>query len=174
MKKADRIRSMLHREMFWFWFLGSLAVLMGSHIYGSRSLRARDVSAILRYDSLRRRRPGFVPLPNLYTENGRKVLKKLLKAYEDDRPLSDIEYQDKLLNAGGWRCTCGRVNPNYTATCVCGTHMRQIPPSDRCPAPQPVPAPKPTHWLCTCGRENPNYTSTCVCGKNKRDIKETP
>ncbi len=25
----------------------------------------------------------------------------------------------KMLDNGGWKCTCGRVNPSYTGTCAC-------------------------------------------------------
>lgn len=60
----------------------------------------------------------------------------------------------------GWTCFCGRWNPDYTSSCVCGRSKWEA--AER--------KPPATAWRCTCGRENPNYTSTCVCGKNKRDV----
>lgn len=30
------------------------------------------------------------------------------------------EYDKKLMQSGGWTCKCGKVNPSYTSTCVCG------------------------------------------------------
>jgi hypothetical protein len=27
---------------------------------------------------------------------------------------------EEVLKQGGWKCTCGRVNPSYTGTCACG------------------------------------------------------
>ena len=33
---------------------------------------------------------------------------------------------NKMLEAGGWKCTCGKVNPSYTATCTCGTTKKEI------------------------------------------------
>ena len=32
----------------------------------------------------------------------------------------------KTLANGGWKCTCGRVNPSYTGTCSCGKKKRDI------------------------------------------------
>ncbi|MBE6942240.1 MAG: hypothetical protein E7455_08170 [Ruminococcaceae bacterium] len=28
--------------------------------------------------------------------------------------------------AGGWKCTCGRVNASYVSTCACGVNRREI------------------------------------------------
>ena len=142
------------------------------------SLYEQDIGAIQAFDELVRSGED-VMIPTMQTKEGQRLWDRYIKAYmaernakAEGRDLKQERRDAALLSAGGWRCTCGRVNPNYTSTCTCGTHMRQIPPKDRRPAPQPVPTPKPTRWLCTCGRENPNYTSTCVCGKNKRDSKQ--
>lgn len=37
-----------------------------------------------------------------------------------DSILSTEEYVSDALNAGGWQCCCGRANPPYVSTCVCG------------------------------------------------------
>lgn len=33
----------------------------------------------------------------------------------------------KTLEAGGWKCSCGRVNPSYTGTCACGKSKLDAP-----------------------------------------------
>ena len=35
------------------------------------------------------------------------------------QPSSNTRDED-VLKQGGWKCTCGRVNPSYTGTCACG------------------------------------------------------
>ena len=37
------------------------------------------------------------------------------------QPSSNTRDED-VLKQGGWKCTCGRVNPSYTGTCACGKH----------------------------------------------------
>ncbi len=32
----------------------------------------------------------------------------------------------KMLNNGGWKCLCGRVNPSYTGTCACGKSKQEV------------------------------------------------
>ena len=164
MKKADRIRNMLRKKLRSSFLWGSVSFLMGSHIYGARYLLECDITAILRYDSMRRKSPDFVPLPSLYTENGRKVLKKLLKAYEDDRPVSDIEYQNKLLDAGGWLCPCGRANPSYTFVCACKNNKQNALPKEA------LARDRRPHWYCFCGKENLPHITTCVCGRKKQEV----
>ncbi len=34
--------------------------------------------------------------------------------------------EKKILDEGGWKCPCGRVNNSYTTTCVCGVHKRDM------------------------------------------------
>ena len=34
-------------------------------------------------------------------------------------------HNNQLLDAGGWTCSCGRVNPSYTGTCACGKTRQQ-------------------------------------------------
>lgn len=34
-------------------------------------------------------------------------------------------HNNQLLDAGGWTCSCGRVNPSYTGTCACGKTKQQ-------------------------------------------------
>lgn len=31
-----------------------------------------------------------------------------------------------ILKQGGWKCTCGRVNPSYTGTCACGKRKDEV------------------------------------------------
>ena len=45
-------------------------------------------------------------------------------AYQSSNPTwmqstSNTRDED-VLKQGGWKCTCGRVNPSYTGTCACG------------------------------------------------------
>lgn len=45
-------------------------------------------------------------------------------SYQSSNPKwmqSSSEIQnEEVLKQGGWKCTCGRVNPSYTGTCACG------------------------------------------------------
>lgn len=34
--------------------------------------------------------------------------------------------EQRLLEADGWECSCGRVNPSYTGTCACGKSKRDV------------------------------------------------
>ena len=34
--------------------------------------------------------------------------------------------EKQILDEGGWRCKCGRVNNSYTTTCVCGVHKQDM------------------------------------------------
>ena len=40
------------------------------------------------------------------------------------QPSSNTRDED-VLKQGGWKCTCGRVNPSYTGTCVCGKRKEE-------------------------------------------------
>lgn len=31
-----------------------------------------------------------------------------------------------ILNSGGWKCDCGRINAYYTSTCTCGKNKRDV------------------------------------------------
>lgn len=33
--------------------------------------------------------------------------------------------EEKIMNSGGWKCSCGRVNANYVSTCACGKSRRE-------------------------------------------------
>ena len=65
---------------------------------------------------------------------------------------------EQPLAAGGWRCSCGRANPNYITTCICGKSRREVEQSL-----------KNGGWKCSCGRVNANYVTTCACGKSRRE-----
>lgn len=54
---------------------------------------------------------------------------------------------------GGWKCSCGRVNPSYLTTCSCGVRKPQVMPNAE------------HKWLCDgCG--NMRSASPCeYCGK---------
>lgn len=45
-------------------------------------------------------------------------------AYQSTNPSwmqhSSNTRDEDVLEQGGWKCTCGRVNPSYTGTCACG------------------------------------------------------
>ena len=38
---------------------------------------------------------------------------------------SGEDYVKETVSAGGWQCSCGRANPAYASTCVCGLNKRQ-------------------------------------------------
>ena len=42
------------------------------------------------------------------------------------QPSSNTRDED-VLKQGGWKCTCGRVNPSYTGTCACGKRKGERP-----------------------------------------------
>ena len=51
------------------------------------------------------------------------------RAYQSANPTwmqspSDTR-DDEVLKQGGWKCTCGRVNPSYTGTCACGKRKEE-------------------------------------------------
>ena len=91
-------------------------------------------------------------IPLLRSELGRQYLQWYIKFYREEHGID--------LPSETWVCTCGRENPGYILTCVCGAEQKTV-----------CPASDPKTWHCSCGRENPHYTSTCVCGKNKREEK---
>ena len=45
-------------------------------------------------------------------------------AYQSSNPKwmqsSSDTRDEEVVKQGGWKCTCGRVNPSYTGTCACG------------------------------------------------------
>ena len=146
---------------------GMLSFLMGCHIFGNRDPHAADTAALLGYDKLKRKSSEFVPLPQLRTEAGRKTLKKLLAAYEADRPDDDMDYRKNILSSGGWLCACGRTNPKYTFTCVCGKKKRSAISQELV---FEKPSDVPEQWHCICGNTNLFYSSRCTCGRKKQDV----
>ena len=102
------------------------------------------------------------PLPKLRTRRGQELFSEYIRLLEKARTESlSTEEKQQIIDQGGWHCRCGRYNPAYTATCVCGKNKRDIPANVK----QSIP--EIQSWRCTCGRENPSYTSTCVCGESK-------
>ncbi|MBR6253850.1 MAG: zinc-ribbon domain-containing protein [Clostridiales bacterium] len=43
------------------------------------------------------------------------------------QPQSQPTSYNRMPTANEWRCTCGRINPNFTGTCVCGLRKSQTP-----------------------------------------------
>lgn len=78
-----------------------------------------DVEKLLRYDRKKKKDP-HTPLPQMCTLGGENLLVQLLDAYEDARPICDTAYKQSILKSSGWVCACGRINPSYTYSCVCG------------------------------------------------------
>ena len=76
--------------------------------------------------------------------------------------------------ARGWKCDCGRENPSYVSTCVCGKSKRDISPPEPVRRPRQTREPVGDEWKCTCGRINKSYVSTCACGKSRRDVLNPP
>jgi hypothetical protein len=48
-------------------------------------------------------------------------------------PPKDLEEDKKILAAGGWKCSCGRVHAAYVSSCSCGKNKYNP------PAPEPEP-----------------------------------
>ena len=51
-------------------------------------------------------------------------------AYQSSNPTwmqtSSNTRDEEVLKQGGWKCTCGRVNPSYTGTCACGKRKGEV------------------------------------------------
>ncbi len=73
-------------------------------------------------------------------------------------------YQES--NRGGaWKCSCGKLNPNYLSFCECGMRKNESVARVKASAGQL----NSNEWRCICGRINPNYMGTCACGKRKSE-----
>ena len=44
----------------------------------------------------------------------------LARIEEEEKRRKEALRIETTLKSGGWKCTCGRVNPSYTGTCACG------------------------------------------------------
>ena len=38
---------------------------------------------------------------------------------------TEKERQQEILDEGGWKCVCGRVNYHYVSSCACGKNRRE-------------------------------------------------
>ena len=94
-----------------------------------RSYYERDLYSILQFDRCISR-GGTGEVPALYTDEGKKLWKQYMDAYAEEQDCA-VQADKKSIppSASGWRCTCGRENPNYTSTCVCGINRRGIRPT---------------------------------------------
>lgn len=45
---------------------------------------------------------------------------------DEERKTISREEEKRRLTTGGWKCTCGRVNPAYTGTCACGRTQQSV------------------------------------------------
>ena len=60
-------------------------------------------------------------------EDGLIRSKKLRKSIPAEQAEKQREAAEKsMLANGGWKCTCGRVNPGYTGTCACGVRKQDV------------------------------------------------
>ena len=39
---------------------------------------------------------------------------------ERERKQNELDWQQEMLDNGGWKCICGRVNDQYVSSCACG------------------------------------------------------
>lgn len=46
--------------------------------------------------------------------------------YSGHNVLEQEALDRKTLAEGGWRCSCGRINPHYTTTCACQRHKADV------------------------------------------------
>ena len=118
--KLKALRRQLYTQYFASWFFNR------AYDPGHGPIPSwRDVEKLLIYD-LRKRKNPYAPLPQMHTLGGKNLLTRLLEAYDDARPVCDKTYKKSLMKAFGWECPCGRTNPNYTSTCVCGKNKREL------------------------------------------------
>ena len=135
------------------------------HLSGMVDFFWGDLRNILIYDYKRQRKAQeYIPLPQIWSDDGEKVLNLFLSAYEESKPVADAAWESDMIEKNGWRCVCGHTNASYTSTCICGKNRREVPREEQKSVPQPI------SWKCSCGRDNPLYTYTCACGKQKRDV----
>ena len=91
----------------------------------------------------------------------------------------------KILDQGGWMCSCGRLNESYIGTCACGRSKSDVENTASNPYVQnnstasmyanDTNAQKilaQGGWACVCGRLNESYIGTCACGRTKAEIEE--
>lgn len=126
---------------------------------------SHDAHRILRFDH-KRSRGETAAVPKMWTYEGTQLWQHYVAICMNDPVMTETEHKQQMMSSGGWRCTCGKTNPVYTSTCVCGKNKRDVPLDVQTYQP-----PTPQKWRCPCGRENASYTSTCVCGKSKREAE---
>ena len=88
----------------------------------------KDLNDIIAFDKYIRRGES-VYIPQMRTEEGKKLWKQYIEAFiaERSEPVQTdgtTDEEQESLPAGYWLCTCGRENPDYTSTCVCGVNKR--------------------------------------------------
>lgn len=96
-----------------------------------------------------------------------------------------------ILAQGGWICSCGRTNPNYTGTCACGA-TKDGSVNSKAASLAVSPASVAVNqaelerlkieenkmlrnggWKCRrCGKVNPEFIGFCACGMTKGQSKE--
>jgi len=52
-------------------------------------------------------------------------LSQIARAAEE-RKISRAAEERKILDEGGWKCECGRLNYHYCSSCVCGKSQREV------------------------------------------------
>jgi len=118
--KLKALRKQLYTQYFASWFLNM------TYDPGHGPIPSwHDVEKILIYDRKKKKNP-HTPLPQMRTLGGENLLSQLLDAYEEARPVCSTTYRNEILSNSGWLCSCGRANPSYTSTCVCGKNKRDI------------------------------------------------
>lgn len=81
-------------------------------------------------------------------------------------------YEENLLKKGGWKCTCGKVNPSYTGTCSCGGKKDTAKPTVQQIQKETTVLEK-GGWKCNrCGALNPEFIGFCACGMTRGENKK--
>jgi uncharacterized cupin superfamily protein len=48
------------------------------------------------------------------------------EAYKSVAEIKWEDQENQIVTAGGWKCTCGRVNQAYISTCACGKSKAEV------------------------------------------------
>lgn len=100
-------------------------LIRGDHIHFRTPLE-KDLNDILHFDDLVTA-GADAAIPQMRTKEGKDYWDRYIRCYLQSRiQKPEQEQAEDLLVAGGWKCTCGRVNPRYTSTCVCGKNKRDV------------------------------------------------
>jgi len=119
-KNTSEIIKALQAEVYRPLNIGVLGFLLSpSKGSGRRTVYKQDLFDILNFDAYLHQGED-VEIPKMRTDIGESYLKAYLHFYADEHPFETTAANEALQRKGAWCCSCGRENPSYTSTCVCG------------------------------------------------------